>query len=294
MEKVKNKIINEIYPRLGREVESHKYDYGLLLAIGGGEFYTGSPALAGLAGFRAGADMVQILAPERAANIIASFSPILAAYPLRGRWLDKEDVATIVSMTKAAENVSKGRVGVVIGNGLGRSDGTKQAVLDYLQETETKAVIDADGIHAVAENISVIKNRNFVITPHSYEFYILTGKDVKNFSFEQKVEEVKKQAASLGAVIVLKGKTDIISNGEETVINESGSPYMSVGGTGDTLAGICGALLARGIEPFLAAQAAAFINGKAGELAAKKYKQSMTAMDLIEEIPKAIRLGYQF
>jgi len=100
---------------------------------------------------------------------------------------------------------------------------------------------------------------------------------------------VKEEAARFGSIILLKGEKDIISDGKETAINETGSLYLTVGGTGDVLAGICGSLLAQGIEPFLVAQAAAFINGKAGEIAAKKFGPGLTATDLIEAIPEVLK-----
>ena len=93
----------------------------------------------------------------------------------------------------------------------------------------------------------------------------------------------------MGCVIILKGHVDVITNGVETFLNKTGSTLMTKGGMGDTLAGICGGLLARGVEPMTAAQAAAFINGTAGELAARKFGESVLATDLIEQIPAAIR-----
>jgi len=287
MLKVTKNILKKVYPPRSRECR--KYDHGLLLVIGGGEFYSGSPALAAMAGFRSGVDMVQILAPRRAADIIASFSPNLASYRLKGDWLDKEDLPTLVSMTEAATKVAPGKTAVVIGGGLGRSEETKETVLEYLNQVEVKAVIDADGIHAVAKNPDVVKGKNFVITPHDFEFFALTGKEVKNLSFEEKAKLVKEEAERLGLVILLKGKNDIISDGREIAINETGSPCLTVGGTGDTLAGICGSLIAQGVEPFWAAQAAAFINGRAGEIAAEKLGPALTATDLIETIPKVIK-----
>jgi len=287
MLKVTKNILKKVYPP--RPSEVHKYDHGLLLVIGGGEFYSGSPALAAMAGFRSGVDMVQILAPKRAADIIASFSPNLAAYRLKGDWLDKEDLPTLISMTESAKQVAPGKLAVVVGGGLGRSEETKQTVLEYLDQVKIKAVIDADGIHAVAGNLEVIKGKNFVLTPHAFEFFVLTGKEVKGLSFEEKARVVREEVEKLGCVILLKGKKDIISDGKEVAVVEIGSPYMTVGGTGDTLAGICGSFLAQGQEPFLAAQAAAFINGRAGEIAARKFGPGMTATDLIEAIPEAIK-----
>ncbi|OIP77223.1 NAD(P)H-hydrate dehydratase [bacterium (Candidatus Gribaldobacteria) CG_4_9_14_3_um_filter_36_15] len=292
MLKVTKNILKRVYfPRLAG---AHKYDFGLLLIIGGGEFYTGSPALAGMAAFRTGVDMVQILAPTRAANIIASFSPNLAAYPLEGKWLNKKNLPNLILMTEAAKQVAPDRAAIVIGGGLGRSEETKEAVLEYFRGLSPKGdsprvVIDADGIHAVAKNPEILKGKNFLLTPHAFEFFVLTGKEVKNLSFEEKIKVVKEEAARLGCVILLKGEKDIISDGKEVAINETGSPYLTVGGTGDTLAGICGSLLAQGIEPFLAAQAAAFINGKAGGIAAKKFGPGLTATDLIEAIPEVLK-----
>lgn len=233
--------------------------------------------------------MARIIAPKRAADIIASFSPIMAVYPLEGKWLAKQHLATLMSMTEAAKEVSHGKTAVVIGGGMGRTRETQEAILEYLEWIQVPAVIDADAIYAVAEKPSVVKGKNFLFTPHTYEFFILTGRQVYQLADEEKIKIVQEEAEKLGATILLKGATDIISNGKEVALNRTGSPYMTDGGTGDTLAGIAGALLARGIEPFLAGQAAAYINGSAGELAAKKLGESMTSADLIEEIPNVIR-----
>lgn len=288
MQKITKDILKQVYSP--RPPESHKYDYGLLLVVGGGNFYTGSPALAALAAFRAGVDMVHILAPQRAANIIASFSPNLAAYPFKGDWFDNEDLSTLLAFTESAKTVAGDKTAVVLGGGMGRSEETKEAILDYLRQTNIRAVIDADGIHAVSKNLNIVKAKNFIFTPHSYEFFILTGRDIREATFEEKVKAVREEAARLGCVIVLKGHQDIISNGQEVMVDDTGSPFMTVGGTGDTLAGIAGSLLAQGVQPFLAAQAASYINGKAGEAVAKKYGAGMMATDLIEEIANVIKI----
>ena len=281
-------ILKNIYKP--RPLDSKKYDFGLLLVIGGSQFYSGSPALSSLAAFKAGVDMVRIIAPKRAADIIASFSPILAAYPLPGDWLTKEHLATLIGFAESAKVVSRGNAAVVIGGGLGRSDETQEAVLEFLSNVQIPVVIDADAIHAVGKRPEVIAGKNFLITPHTYEFFVLTGKEIYQSSDEEKIKIVQEEAARLQTTILLKGPTDIVSNGEEVAVDKTGTPYMTVGGCGDTLAGICGALMARGIKPFEAAQAAAFINGKAGEVAAAKLKDGMTATDLIEAIPEVLYL----
>tara|TARA_Y100000310_G_C20538422_1_gene742021 strand:+ start:144 stop:995 length:852 start_codon:yes stop_codon:yes gene_type:complete len=283
MQKVTKDILKEVYS--SRQEEVKKYDYGLLLVIGGDEFYTGAPALSGLAGFRAGADMVRIIAPKRAANIIASFSPVLAALPLDSTHLLKEHLATLLSKAEAAKEVAHGKAAVVIGGGLGRSEETLETVLEFLRQVSLPVVIDADALHAIAKDPTVLAGKPFVITPNTFEFQLVTGREVRSLSEEERVKVVEEEAARLQTTIVLKVKTDIISDGKDVLLNETGSPYLSIGGTGDTLAGIAGALLDRGIEPLKAAAVAAYINGKAGEVAAKSKKDSLIATDVIDAIP---------
>ena len=289
MEIVNKNILKKVYPP--RKSDVRKYDFGLLIVIGGGEFYTGSPALAAMAGFRSGCDMVQILAPKRAADIIAGFSPNLASLALKGKWLDREDLATLLSMTEAAKIVSRDRTAVVIGGGLGRTEETKETILEYLRQIDVPCVIDADGIYAISKNPEVIAEKPFLITPHGYEFFTLTDEKVEGKSLEEKIELVRAQAERLKTTILLKGAQDVISSfkNKEIALNKAGSPYMTKGGTGDTLAGICGALLSKNIDCFTAAQAAVFLNGTAGEMAAKKLGESMLATDLIEEIPNVLK-----
>ena len=287
MIEVTKNILKSIYKPRPRE--ARKYDYGLLLVIGGSDFYSGSPALSAMAAWASGVDMVRILAPKRAADIIASFSPNLAALPLIGKYLDREDLATILSQTKSAEIASHKKVAAVIGGGAGRSEETQEVILEYLSQISIPVVIDADAIYAVAKKPEVITGKNFLITPHLYEFYILTGKKVDELSQEDRIRTVKEEAARLKTTILLKGAIDIISDGKEVALNTTGCGFMTKGGMGDTLAGIAGALMSRGINVFEAAQAAVYINGLAGELASKKLKESVTATDLIKAIPDAIK-----
>ncbi|MCG2690113.1 hypothetical protein L6252_02420, partial [Candidatus Parcubacteria bacterium] len=132
MEKITTSILKEVYKE--RPLESRKYDFGFLLVVGGSEHYTGSPALAGMAAFRAGVDMVKILAPKRAADIIAGFSPNLATSPFMGKWFDAEDVPFALSQEKSIFEVAGDKAVLLIGGGLGRSPEVKQAVADFLKE----------------------------------------------------------------------------------------------------------------------------------------------------------------
>jgi len=286
MFEVTKDILKNVYKERPRD--SKKYDFGLLLVIGGSDFYSGSPALSAMAAFKTGVDMVRIIAPKRAADIIASFSPNLAAYPLEGKWLERKHLATLIAMTESAKVVAHGKTAVVIGGGMGRSEETQKAILEYLAKVQVPVVIDADAIHALGEKPELISGRNFLITPHTYEFFVLTGKEVYKLPEEEKIKIVFQEAARLQTTILLKGAIDIISDGKEVALNRTGCPYLTVGGTGDTLSGIAGVLLARGINVFEASCAAAYINGLAGELASKKLGESLTATDLINEISNVL------
>ena len=286
MIEVTKNIIKKLYPE--RPQESKKYDLGLLLVIGGSEFYSGSPALSALAAFRAGVDMVRVIAPKRAADIIASFTPDLAAYPLPGEFIQEKHLATLISQTESAKVVSGGRMAVVIGGGIGRTAETQKVIFDYLSHVSVPVVVDADAIHAVSKKPEIISGRPFVITPHTFEFYVLTNHEVYKLPYEEKIKAVQEEAKRFKTTILLKGRTDVISDGKEVALNKTGGPFLAVGGTGDTLAGICGALLARGAIPFEAAQGAAYINGLAGEHAGKKFGDSLMATDLIASIPEVL------
>jgi len=287
MIEVTKDILKKIYKPRPRD--SKKYDFGLLIVIGGSDFYSGSPALSAMAAFKSGCDMVRIIAPKRAADIIASFSPNLAAYPLEGNWLESKHLATLLEMTESAKAVSYGKTAVVIGGGMGRSEETQKAILEYLEQVSVPVVIDADAIHAVGKKPEIGAGKPFLFTPHTYEFFVLTGKEIYKLPFEEKIKMVQEEAARLQTTILLKGPTDIISDGKEVALNKTGSPYLSKGGTGDTLAGICGALMARGIDAFTSAQAAAYINGKAGEIVSQRLKEGLLATELIEAIPEVIK-----
>ncbi|MCK4730401.1 MAG: NAD(P)H-hydrate dehydratase [Candidatus Aenigmarchaeota archaeon] len=272
------KILKEIYRK--RENDVHKYDFGSVLVIGGSEIYSGSPAFNALAAIRSGTDLAEIAAPERSANIVAGFSPDLITHQLKGKFLKKEHL-------KQIHEISKNKTAVVIGGGLGREKDTLKAIRQFLSETKLPCVIDADAIHAITEGENLLREKKFIITPHAYEFFILTGEEVSGM-LKEREKQVKKFAENLGTTILLKGYVDIISDGTQVYLNKTGSPYMTKGGTGDVLAGVTGALLAKGVGCFEAACCAAHLNGKAGELAGRNFGDSMLASDLLDELSREV------
>lgn len=280
VEEITEKILEKVYKL--RDPEARKYDFGHLLVVGGSKLYSGSPTLNALAAYRSGVDLVTVAAPRRAADIVASFSPNLITYPLDGDHLEPNHLDEI---RKLLENKSA----IVIGGGMGREEKTFEFIREFLEVVSVPVVIDADAIYAVSKQFARpgLANVDLVLTPHLHEFYILTGVRLSK-NLDERVAAVKQAASEFKTTILLKGSTDIISDGEKVALNKTGSPYLTVGGTGDTLAGILGSLLAQGNDLWSASCAAAYINGLAGQLAADEFGAGVLATDLIEYIPDVI------
>ena len=149
-------------------------------------------------------------------------------------------------------------------------------------------VIDADAIKPVGNHPAILKNSKTIITPHAKEFKKLTGVDLSK-DVEGRIKTVCMWAERLGVTIFLKAPVDILSNGKDTKLNKIHNEAMTVGGTGDVLAGILGALLSKGVEPFNAIRIAAFLNGEAGNKAFVKKSYGLLATDVIEEIPGVLK-----
>ncbi|MFH0829668.1 MAG: NAD(P)H-hydrate dehydratase [Candidatus Aenigmatarchaeota archaeon] len=273
-------ILKEAYKP--RPEWAHKGQFGKLLMVAGSERHTGSPVFCGLAASRAGCDLVYLASPRRPADI-AALHPSIITEPLGGSMLKLEHVHRILDLAKEVRATA-----ILIGPGLWRENETFQAILQIIEQTDLPMVIDADAIRAVGTNPIVLAHKNIVLTPHADEFRALTG-NTPSQEIKERTEKVRLAANELGTTILLKGAVDIISDGDFVALNRTHTNLMTKGGMGDTLAGICGALLARGMEPYMAAQAAAYINGKAGMLAASEFGEGMMPKDLIERIPKAIK-----
>ncbi|RLF50377.1 MAG: NAD(P)H-hydrate dehydratase, partial [Thermoplasmata archaeon] len=279
---------------------SHKGDNGKLLVIGGGP-YIGAPALSGLAALRTGIDLVFIAAPKRVAKAITSFSPFIQPKKL-AIGIAKLSPNLIVTELKHDEILTPEDIGliekilskvdaVVIGPGLGSENITKKAIekiINRCVKNLKPMVIDADAIQVVGEKTELIKNTSTVITPHAGEFKELTGVKLPSET-EGRKKTVEKYAKKIGVTILLKGSVDIISNGKETKLNDIHNPGMTVGGTGDVLAGITGALLSKKVGPYNAARISVFINGTAGNNAFKKRSYGLIATDIIDEISNVLK-----
>ena len=263
-------LIKKIYSK--RKLASKKRDFGKVLIIGGSKVFTGAPALSAMAALRAGADLVVVAAVQRAADIVASFSPDMITVPFKGDFFSVKDVPAMGKLIFDSD-------AVVIGPGIGRGKKTMEFVRRLLPKIKIPCVIDADALYAVR---GMKLPGNFILTPHRGEFRMLYGA-------EPDEKAVGALAKKTGAIILAKGSVDFISDGKNVYSNKTGTPYMTTGGTGDVLAGVCAAILARGTNSFEAACAAAYIIGLAGEAAAKKFGDGLVGSDLLVELAKTIK-----
>jgi len=258
---------------------SHKGQNGRVLVIAGGP-YTGAPALVGFGALGVGADLIHIATPALAAPVVAGYSPSLIVHPLVGHRLLREDTRLILELAARADVVA-------IGPGLGDAEGTLEAVKDVICNLTLPLVIDADAIKAVGSDPKALAGKKAVITPHSREFKTLTGKTLADTP-EERASAVRDAAKSLGVTILLKGPVDIVSDGDRVKYNYTGNPGMTVGGTGDVLCGIVAGLISKGMGPLDASRLAAFINGRAGDLAFAVKSYGLTAVDVADNLGRVL------
>lgn len=260
--------------RLQREPDVHKGECGRLLIIGGGP-YVGAPVLAGLGAYRAGADLVRLAVPETIADAAQSYAPELIVDPVSGSRITPDHVSDLVESASSRDVT-------IIGPGLGSHEETRRACREFLSEFSGKAVVDADAL----SDISAIEtNASLLCTPHQGELREMGGPSAGNW--RERAEAVETFARELGQTLLVKGQYDIISDGETTRVNRTGSAGMSVGGTGDVLAGVAGALFAV-LDPVHAGALAAFANGRAGEQVADESGHGFIPSDLVSAVPQAL------
>jgi len=260
-----------------RDMKSRKGVGGRVLVVGGSKTFSGASALAGMAALRTGADLVYIASPEETAKTIASYSPDLIVVKLRGENFNQRNLEELKPWAEKAN-------AVIFGPGLGLDPETIEAALPFLEMLMSlgkPVVLDADGLKAAKGHRL---NKNVVITPHPGEFKIFFGED-QELNERKRIQQVMRKAEECNCVILLKGYLDIISDGREFRLNKTGNPGMTTGGTGDTLTGIIGTLLAQGLTTFDAASIGALINSLAGTVAFSNYGAHITATDVIANIP---------
>jgi ADP-dependent NAD(P)H-hydrate dehydratase len=264
-----------------RKTSSRKGENGIVLIVGGSYIYHGAPILSSLAALRAGSDLVYTSVPKINAQSTRSISPNLIVLPL------VDSKLTRGAANKLLGQIPHGLNSATIGMGLAIKDiESLETLLKPLLNRDVRLSLDASAL--VSGILPLISNKNVVVTPHAGEFKRLFGEVPSNL-IKDRISLVEKHAKKYQITILLKGPTDIISNGIKTFLNPKRTPAMTVGGTGDVLSGITAAFLARNKNPLESASAAAYVNGLAGKLVQRKLGLHMVASDLIDVLPSVLK-----
>ncbi len=264
-----------------RKSSSRKGDNGKVLVLGGSYLYHGAPILSSLAALRAGTDLVYTCVPKINVTPTRAFSPNLIVVPLVDVKLTRGAVRKLVGI------IPKELDSATIGMGLGIQD--REALKILVKDLLDRAVmLSLDASALVPEILNEIRDKKVIVTPHAGEFKRLFG-ELPTDNIKQRTMTVQKYAKDNGVTVLLKGPTDVVSDGTQTFLNPKNLSSMTVGGTGDVLSGIVAAMLSKNKNPVQAASAAVFVNGKAGALAQKKNGLHVVATDLLDFIPVAMK-----
>jgi NAD(P)H-hydrate epimerase len=264
-----------------RKSSSRKGDNGIVLVVGGSYIYHGAPILSSIAALRCGTDLVYTCIPKINVTPTRAISPNLIVIPLVDQKLTRGAVNKLVGA------LPRNLDSATIGMGLAIQERNSLLVLvKSFLDRDVRLSLDASAL--VPEVLPLLKNKNVVVTPHAGEFKRLFGELPPN-SKTQRIKLVEKNAKEYGITVLLKGATDVISNGNTTYLYEKKIPAMTVGGTGDVLSGLVAGMLSKSRNALESAASAAFINGLAGKSAQKKLGLHMTSMDLLDEIPSVMK-----
>lgn len=270
-----------------RKKRGNKGSYGRLIAIAGSRGMAGAAAICCKSAYRAGAGLVYAAIAETSFSVMQSLVPEAVALPLRddGGLVYRDSIRDIENRLDMADTV-------ILGPGLGGGGGVRAFVSELMERLKVPALIDADGLNAIAEDMEILKKSNqpHVLTPHPGEMSRMTGKPVQEI-LDDTVGTARGFAEEYGCVVLLKDSRTVIAAPDGRVcINVRGSSALSKAGSGDVLSGTTGALMAQGLDGYEAASLGAYIHGLAGELAGERLTPyGLLAGELADYTAEAIK-----
>ena len=265
-----------------RDENAHKGNFGRILLLCGSRGYTGAAYLAAMGALRSGAGLIFLGVPESiyAIEAVKLNEPVVFPLPDEAGKLSEAAIPEILERLPKMD-------AVLIGPGLGQSEGTFKVVKAVLENASCPVVLDADGINVICGHKDILRGRTnpTILTPHDGEFARLGG-----IIGDDRSAAAVEMARELGCILLLKGHRTVITDGETIYINHTGNPGMAVGGSGDVLAGIIVSLLGQGIDPLKAAACAAWLHGAAGDLCASEIGQyGMIPGDMVAALPRLLK-----
>jgi NAD(P)H-hydrate epimerase len=273
-----------------RSWEAHKGTFGHLCVVGGAEGFAHAPVLAAMGALKSGVGLLTLAVPPASACAAGAQVPEAMVHVLRspGGDLSAEALA-------AWGRDLNGFDAVVAGPGMTQTDGARGAVAYLLEHVQGKLVLDADGLNALAllkaSGWAPRDGLSLILTPHPGEAARLLGVSVGDIMADR-ARAVRQLADAYQAVVVLKGAGTLVCEpGGVPWLNRTGNPGMASGGTGDVLAGMIGALWARGLGALQAAAISVWAHGAAGDLAALAVSEtSLSATSLTAFLGKTFQV----
>ena len=252
---------------------SHKGDNGIVAVIGGSRHQHGAPLFSALAAEASGVDLVYVWVPEMHAAIARMESLNFQVYTFGNDDLDEIESRDRTRLLEFLATIDV----AVIGPGLARTPSNLRSIMELLQETPCPVVADASALQSAT--LKALSGRHAILTPHLGE--------LERMKIDRK--DLPSLAAKHQCTILLKGQIDTIVGEQETIQEvRGGNPGLTVGGTGDALAGLVAGLIAQGMEHAEASVLASSTIKKAGDDLAGQFGFRYTTEQLIGRIPQIL------
>ncbi len=270
-----------------RDRQAHKGQFGHCLVIAGSTGKTGAAALSANSAMRAGSGLVTLAVAESLHAILEMKTTEVMTAPLP----DSNSGHVTSSAFPAIEKLLEGKDAVALGPGLGKRPGTTALVQTIVESVSLPLVIDADGLNALAEDITILRRKktaDIILTPHPGEMARLLGTSIPDVE-AIRISVAQEFARNFGVYLILKGARTIIASPTGiAAINGSGNPGMASGGMGDVLTGIIVSLLGQHYSAWDACRIGVYLHGYAANLVAdEKGEIGMSASDVQEMLPYA-------
>ncbi len=274
-----------------RSSDAHKGSCGSVLVVGGSEGMTGAPTLAAAGALRSGAGLVTVAMPRCASPAPLPPEAMRSLLPDRDGFLVPEAIGPLGAALDRA-------TAVCLGPGLGANEAAREFALTLMAGCAKPMVVDADALNALAGRPDAVRGRSAptVLTPHPGECGRLLGVGAAEVQADR-LEAARRVARAYRAAAILKGAGTVVSEpaaervgDERTAVLNVGNPGMATGGSGDVLAGVVASLLAQGLQAFEAACLAAYVHGRAGDIARERHgMHGLIAGDIAACLPDAMK-----
>ena len=265
-----------------RDPWGHKGTFGKILLLCGSRGFTGAAYLAAMGALRSGAGLTFLGVPESiyAIEAVKLNEPVVFPLP------DEEGKLSHLAAAEIERRLPQ-MDAVLVGCGLGQSEGTLSVVRTVLEKAKCPVVLDADGINVLAQHKDILRGRQYptILTPHDGEFLRFGGA-----MGQDRMDSAACYARQWNCILLLKGHETCITDGYVCYRNQTGNPGMAVGGSGDVLAGIIVSLLGQKLPPLEAAACAAWLHGAAGDICAREIGQyGMLPTDMLQVLPRLLK-----